>query len=103
MIHKFFLGSREIPQKFGPNRFSRFDINRIQTNKQTNKQTDKQSIYIDSAFRALRAHPLFKLLTDLALFVSILYLYSLKPKIKKFADFHNIFLRIFKFYKNKNL
>ena len=30
-------------KKFGPDRFSRFDVYWIQTNKQTNKQTDKQT------------------------------------------------------------
>ena len=39
-------------KKFGPDRFSRFDVYRIQTNKrtnkQTNKQTDKPNLYIDS-------------------------------------------------------
>ena len=35
IIHKPSLGSREIPQKFGPDRFSRFDVYWIQTNKQT--------------------------------------------------------------------
>ena len=30
---KISLGSREIPQKFGPNRFSRFGVYWIQTNK----------------------------------------------------------------------
>ena len=46
-------------KKFGPNRFSRFDVYWIQTNKQTpkqtnkqhnkqkNKQTDKPNLYID--------------------------------------------------------
>ena len=35
--------SREVTQKFKPDRFSRLGIYWIQTN----KQTDKQSIYID--------------------------------------------------------
>ena len=30
-------------KKFGPDRFSRFDVYWIQTNKQTNRQTDKQT------------------------------------------------------------
>ena len=30
-------------KKFGPDRFSRFDVYWIQTNKQTNKQTDRQT------------------------------------------------------------
>ena len=34
-------------KKFGPDRFSRFDVYWIQTNKQTNKQTDKPNLYID--------------------------------------------------------
>ena len=38
-------------KKFGPDRFSRFDIYWIQTDrqtpKQTNKQTDKPNLYID--------------------------------------------------------
>ena len=38
IIHKPSLGSREIPQKIGPDRVSRFDVYWIQTDKQTNKQ-----------------------------------------------------------------
>ena len=38
------LGHASSHEKFGPNRFSRFDVYWIQTN---NKQTDKQSINID--------------------------------------------------------
>ena len=38
-------------KKFGPGRFSRFDVYWIQTNKQTSKQTDRQTdkpnLYID--------------------------------------------------------
>ena len=34
-------------KKFGPDRFSRFDVYWIQTNKQTDKQTDKPNLYID--------------------------------------------------------
>ena len=34
-------------KKFGPDRFSRFDVYWIQTDKQTNKQTDKPNLYID--------------------------------------------------------
>ena len=34
-------------KKFGPDRFSRFDVYLIQTNKQTNQQTDKPNLYID--------------------------------------------------------
>ena len=38
-------------KKFGPDRFSRFDVYWIQTNKQTDKQTDRQTdkpnLYID--------------------------------------------------------
>ena len=33
-------------KKFGPDRFSRFDVYWIQTNKQTNKQADKPNLYI---------------------------------------------------------
>ena len=33
--------------KFGPDRFSRFDVYWIQTNKQTDTQTDKPNLYID--------------------------------------------------------
>ena len=36
-------------KKFGPDRFSRFDVYWIQTNKQTPKQTDKPNLYIDSS------------------------------------------------------
>ena len=34
-------------KKFGPDRFSRFDVYWIQTNKQTNKHPDKPNLYID--------------------------------------------------------
>ena len=34
-------------KKFGPDRFSRFDVYWIQTNRQTDKQTDKPNSYID--------------------------------------------------------
>ena len=34
-------------KKCGPDRFSRFDVYWIQTNKQTPKQTDKPNLYID--------------------------------------------------------
>ena len=34
-------------KKFGPDRFSRFDVYWIQTNKQTNRQTDKPNLYIE--------------------------------------------------------
>ena len=33
-------------KKFGPDRFSRFDVYWIQTNKQTNRQTDRQAKFI---------------------------------------------------------
>ena len=35
-------------KKFGADRFSRFDVYWIQTNKQTDRQTDKPNLYIDS-------------------------------------------------------
>ena len=34
-------------KKFGPDRFSRFDVYWIQTNRQKDKQTDKPNLYID--------------------------------------------------------
>ena len=37
-------------KKFGPDRFSRFDVYWIQTNKQTNRQTDKPNLYIEELF-----------------------------------------------------
>ena len=39
IIHKPFLGSREVPHKFGPDQFSRFDVYWT--------QTDAQSKYIN--------------------------------------------------------
>ena len=36
-------------KKFGPDRFSRFDVYWIQTDKQTNRQTDKPNLYIDKS------------------------------------------------------
>ena len=38
IIHKHFLGPREVHTKFGAVRFSRFDVFWIQTNKQTPTQ-----------------------------------------------------------------
>ena len=38
-------------KKVGPDRFSRFDVYWIQTNKQTPKQTDKPNLYIDNPDR----------------------------------------------------
>ena len=35
-------------KKFGPDRFSRFDVYWIQTNKQRDTQTDKPNLYIDN-------------------------------------------------------
>ena len=35
-------------KKIGPDRFSRFDVYWIQTDRQTDKQTDKPNLYIDS-------------------------------------------------------
>ena len=41
-------------KKFGPDRFSRFDVYWIQTNKPTNRQTDRQTdkpnLYIDTVY-----------------------------------------------------
>ena len=37
IIYKTFLGSREIPHEIGPDRFSRFDVYWIQTNRQTSQ------------------------------------------------------------------
>ena len=34
-------------KKIGPDRFSRFDVYWIQTDKQTPRQTDKPNLYID--------------------------------------------------------
>ena len=34
-------------KKFGPDRFSRFDVYWIQTDRQTDKQTDNPNLYID--------------------------------------------------------
>ena len=34
-------------KKFGPDRFSRFDVYWIQTNKQTPKHPEKPNLYID--------------------------------------------------------
>ena len=35
-------------KKFGPDRFSRFDVYWIQTNKQTDRHPDKPNLYIDA-------------------------------------------------------
>ena len=36
-------------KKFGPNRFSRFDVYWTQTNRSTDRQTDKPNLYIEKA------------------------------------------------------
>ena len=41
------LGNARSHKKFGPDRFSRFDVYWIQTNRQTDKKTDKPNLYID--------------------------------------------------------
>ena len=40
-------------KKFGPDRFSRFDVYWIQTDRQTDKQTDKPNLYIDLEIQKL--------------------------------------------------
>ena len=40
-------------KKFGPDRFSRFDVYWIQTNRQTDRQTDKPNLYIDGEYAKL--------------------------------------------------
>ena len=47
--------------KFGPDRFSRFDVYWIQTNKQSDKQTDRQAKFI---YRLKRSK------TDLRIFMA---------------------------------
>ena len=37
-------------KKCGPDRFSRFDVYWIQTDRQTDKQTDNPNLYIDISF-----------------------------------------------------
>ena len=44
-------------KKFGPDRFSRFDVYWIQTDRQTTKQTDKPNLYIDT-YRGLASKDL---------------------------------------------
>ena len=46
IIHKPSLWSRDVPQKIGPDRFSRFDVYWIQTNKQTPKHQNIQAKFI---------------------------------------------------------
>ena len=46
-------------KKFGPDRFSRFDVYWIQTNRQTDRQTDKPNLYKD-VFQFLSSHFLLK-------------------------------------------
>ena len=36
-------------KKFGPDRFSRFDVYWIQTNRQTDRHPDKPNLYIDDS------------------------------------------------------
>ena len=48
-------------KKFGPDRFSRFDVYWIQIDRQTNKQTDKPNLYIDcSVNEIIPENPQFK-------------------------------------------
>ena len=48
-------------KKFGPDRFSRFDVYWIQTDKQTNRQTDKQTdkpnLYIEGTAVVIKSDP----------------------------------------------
>ena len=46
-------------KKFEPDRFSRFDVYWIQTNKQTNKQTDKPNLYIEGVLKKLKQKSMF--------------------------------------------
>jgi len=46
IIHKPSLWSRDVPQKFGPDRFSRFDVYWTQTDRQTDRQTNRQTSQI---------------------------------------------------------
>ena len=41
-------------KKIGPDRFSRFDVYWIQTNRQTDRQTDKPNLYIDLGIRKFK-------------------------------------------------
>ena len=38
-------------KKFGADRFNRFDVYWIQTDRQTDKQTDKPNLYIEGPFQ----------------------------------------------------
>ena len=62
MVLKPSLESLDVPQKFGPDRFSRFDVYWIQTDrqtdKQTNKQKDKPNLYIDSSSELIQDVPI---------------------------------------------
>ena len=70
--------------KLGPDRFSRFDVYWIQTNKQTNRQTDKPNLYIDT--------PIYK--EDFLILVyTSLHLYKNTPIYKEdFQDPSYLFL-----------
>ena len=58
-------------KKFGPDRFSRFDVYWIQTDTQTNKQTDRQAKFIyrlhmsifQGLFKYINLSPVAQLLT----------------------------------------
>ena len=46
-------------KKFGADRFSRFDVYWIQTNKQTNRQTDRQTKFILNQLNEIKTSVIF--------------------------------------------
>ena len=88
-------------KKFGPDRFSRFDVYWIQANK--NKQTDKQIIYIKKTFRKIILYYAFRRFAPIFFFnfEHVFFVYIVKWKNKqKIRGFYINFVDFQKFFKS---
>ena len=91
-------------KKFGPDRFSRFDVYWIQTDKQTDRQTDKPNLYIEDTQYTLldkQQNFLFKIRLHsfcfvLAFIIPFLTVSSVKYKFSNFILIEGSFASIFR-------
>ena len=78
-------------KKFGPDRFSRFDVYWIQTDKQTNRQTDKQTdkpnLYIDKDNKTENRKSKFKIINNLKCIGLVKKVVSLRRNSFKAGNF----------------